>query len=207
MSVPSLRAPFCLVSSPLMSDPFFANTVILVAEYSEFGALGFIINRPKPVALKSLVKNSPVEVPDNLPTWYGGPVGLDSGIVLANQRIAALPPSIASIPSELISVSSDDQAVQQLVDFSAEIQAQLQQSANQPGSDFNNFYAYRFVVGYAGWGPGQLEDEIKRGTWLLGPMNEKLLFSTPWDTIWTEALNVIGLTQHSYSGTTQSLPI
>jgi putative transcriptional regulator len=208
MSVLSLRAPFCLIASPTMNNSYFSQTVIVVAEYNRHGALGFIVNRPKAVPLKSLVHPVGVDVPDNIPTWFGGPVGLDSGIVLANQKIAQLPPNIANLPSEALALSADDSAIVKLIAFAEQLALRLQQPAEAASLHaIQNLYAFRFIVGYAGWGPGQLDEEIKQGTWLEAPVSERLVYSTPWENMWKVAIAEFGFQQQFFAQSGQSLPI
>ena len=65
----------------------------------------------------------------------------------------------------------------------------------------DRFAKFRFALGYSGWGPGQLEDELKQGDWLILPANQKLIFNTPDDIMWNTACKKLGINLNDFGGT------
>ena len=177
-----LATPSFLVALPQLQDPNFYKSVVLLIEHNKEGAMGFIINRPSQMPLRELVSVDDLEIPYSIPAWVGGPVSADNGLVLHNQDLD----DSGTTLSQDISLSSSDLALKNLVSVANQ---KMQPTLNQPGP----MYPYRFVVGYAGWGPGQLDEEIKLGAWIQVPMDSKILFDTPWQGIWDAALEGIGV--------------
>lgn len=135
-----------LVAGPLLIDPNFFRTVVLVCAHAEDGALGLVLNRPTDIA-----------VGDHLPGWVerlappsvvfaGGPVQPETAIGLGRHR-----------GPEPVGWTGVDGRVG-LVDLS-----------RAPGEVVGDIEALRVYSGYAGWGPGQLEDELLRNDWLVFP--------------------------------------
>ena len=77
-----LSVPWLLVAAPQLSDPNFARSVVLIVDHSERGAFGFILNRQVRTPLSQLVDLPGLAIKDEVPAWYGGPVGTDLGVVL-----------------------------------------------------------------------------------------------------------------------------
>jgi putative transcriptional regulator len=202
----SLSSPFVLVSSPMLEDDCFQQAVILIVEYNKHGAIGFILNKPKPIALNSVVKNTQFHIPDFIPTWFGGPVSLNSGIVLADQTLAKSSVEDATIVQNAVSLSSNNEAIQQLVNHAETFSQELQRLGHNAHNHIDTaLYPYRFVVGYSGWGPGQLEAEIRRGSWLEVTMDLELVFRTPWDQMWDRATQHMGVKASAFTTTAQPL--
>src|SRR5690606_7568032 len=145
-------------------DPNFQKSVILLVEHSSEGAMGFIINRPSPIPIRELIAAQEVRIPDHAPTWVGGPVGTDNGLVLHNQPEDA---SASAVLSDMFSITSSTQALQGLADHARAYElAQGEAFTTEAGPFGPCLYPYRFLVGYAGWGPHQLEEELRLRTWL-----------------------------------------
>jgi putative transcriptional regulator len=205
--VQHLKNPILLASAPQVRDPAFSETVILVVEYNKQGALGFIINQPKAVPLREVIQLGERKIAKFIPTWLGGPVGLDGGVVLADQSIAALPSSVVTFKHPDIALSSHDSAVTKLVDH-AEWMHEVVTSSKDSGQpvQVESLYPFRFLVGYAGWGPNQLDTEIRNGHWLEVPLEPRILFNTPWNQIWTHSISaVVGTNIAKFSPQPQSL--
>jgi len=139
-------------------------------------------------------------IPAQLPAWYGGPVASDRserGIILHNQTARAGDILI----SEGIALSSVEASLETLV---AEETRRLEalaamQSMNPTGAaatkvpGFDSLYPYRYLSGYAGWGPGQLDEEIQAGAWLELPLDRTLIFHTAWHHMWDRAIATLGI--------------
>lgn len=192
-SVHSLQmtAPYLLIATPLLLNPNFERTVVLIVEHTSGGALGFVINRPTTVSVKSILPHPNEQVPPQLPAWYGGPVKQSNGIIMHNDE----PTKGDTVLANGIVISSMEESLGRLIDH---------ESKRLHGVIPKNLHRYRFIVGYAGWGASQLDDEIRSGTWEQIPANADLLFQTPWGQIWDKALGALGASSGSLVGSTQT---
>ena len=164
-----------LIAMPGMEDPNFSSTVTLICEHNEEGALGIIINRPLDLNLGGLLEQLDLGSDDvsvnNAPVMAGGPVGVERGFVLHNSD--AEYENSLSISSEIrLTVSRD------IID----------DMAGGQGPDKS-----LVALGYAGWGAGQLEEEILANSWLNVPATTSLVFDTPFEERWSEAADSVGI--------------
>jgi putative transcriptional regulator len=196
-----VHAPCLLVAMPNMLDSNFSQAVILLAEHNPEGAIGFVLNRPSTVSLKAMISILDREVPEAIPAWYGGPVDTTTAIILHDQKPSQGDSEIA--PG--INLSTTGKVLDSLIDFGAEQLDRLQRKNNQVVDDssskessliFKN-HPFRFLVGYAGWGAHQLDDEIRSGAWLICPLDRKLVFDTPWAELWNECMGRVGVEKNS----------
>ena len=177
-----LCTPSLLVALPQLQDPNFHKAVILLVEHNNEGGMGFIINRPSQIPLCELVSVDEIDIPYHIPAWVGGPVGADNGLVLHNELLAD---EMGTSLTPDISLSSSDSALKNLVSCI--------QHHRRGKNHFGALYPYRFLVGYAGWGPRQLDEELKMGAWIQVSLDSRILFDTPWQGIWDAALEGIGV--------------
>ena len=165
-------APGLLLAMPQLPDPNFARSVVLMIEHSEEGSLGLVVNRPTDTPVAEVMK--PIGVswrdPEGL-VWLGGPVMPGSGWLL-HEPVSTAPNegTVDLVPG--LSLSNSPQ--------------QLRALAERPPGRL------RFLMGYAGWGGGQLEGELARGDWLLAEVSADFIFATPHDQMWTAALHQLG---------------
>lgn len=153
-----------LVAMPSMFDSNFDRTVIYICAHSSDGAMGFILNRPQPlsfsdllVQLKLIDSKAAIRLPSrarDMPVQSGGPVDTGRGFVLHSH----------DYHSESTLPVSDELCMTATVDI-------LRAISQDKGPD-----KAMMMLGYAGWGPGQLEAEIGRNGWLTCPANEDLVF-------------------------------
>ncbi len=165
-----------LLAAPRLGDANFEGSVVLLGVHDdEGGSIGWTVNGDD-LELASTIVRATGLAPEHarLPEGFerqatiGGPVSQESVWIL-HRRIAGetpLPGTIA-IGAE-IGVTSTPEALTMLVD-------------GRGPSDF------RLLVGYAGWGPGQLADELKKGVWLPTDADPALLFDAPTSTLWQRA--------------------
>lgn len=166
-----------LVASPGMDCPFFDHTVILLVEHSEDGALGFVINRPTETPVTSLIEG--LEIDDltrALPgaVWVGGPVAPDTGWVLFDPSSGETDDVEAVHLSERVAVSASRSFLERLA------------SGEGPQT-------YAVLLGYAGWGPEQLEEEIREGSWIPVDLDPQVVFDLDPDQRWLAALGTLGI--------------
>jgi putative transcriptional regulator len=165
-------APVLLLSMPQMTDPNFTRTVILLCDYTEEGAFGLVVNRQMSEPAWTMIKTEPpVRVDPDLRLWMGGPVDPQQTWVLMSDSHGPDEEQREICPGVLLSVSR---------------QLTMQLLQTPPSS------RARVVVGYAGWGPGQLDQELASAAWLTTQVDPSLIFNTPPDEMWETALRRLG---------------
>lgn len=156
-----------LIASENLSDPNFSQTVVLLLEYDESGAIGLIINRPTGVSLAALLSQvEDLKDRDEL-VFLGGPVGRTQLFLLV--RSASRPPHSEEIVDGVYASTS----LQTLREVIAEESAAA---------------AFQAYAGYAGWAPGQLDAELLRGDWLVAPADSETVFDKASESIWPELI-------------------
>ncbi len=191
--LPQLNLPWLLVATPQLLDPHFAKTVVLVIEHGPDGSMGFVINRPLPMNQRDANFQNRYDIPAHIPVWVGGPVGSHKGAVIHNQ--GADPTATTS--SGNLRISTSGEALEGLVHFIEADEEELRMEGS-------SLLPYRFVIGYAGWGPKQLDQELKGGAWIQRPFDAKLIFDTPWQEIWERAVEDLGVSPLEIAPTVQN---
>ena len=164
-----------LMAMPNMADPNFGGSVVFIAEHSPKGALGLVINRPMELNLQSLFERIDLRLEiaplADSPVLFGGPVQTDRGFVLHSPQGSW--GSTVTVGDEVALTSSKDV---------------LEAVAKGDGP-------LRLIVtlGYSGWGPGQLEDEIVRNSWLTVPADPAVIFDTPAEERLSRAFGLLGI--------------
>ena len=158
-----------LIAAPQLLDPNFRRTVVLIAEHSEEGAMGVILNRPSGMTVSDAAPDLEPIVGSDAPIFAGGPVQPTAGVVLAEVTDADEPVfgDIVLLPGLL----------------------ELQDVADGAGR-------LRVFAGYAGWGPGQLEDELAEEAWIIEPPTRDEIFTAEPDDLWAAVLRRKG---HRYA--------
>ena len=169
-----LRNQF-LIAMPALEDPNFSHTVTLLCEHNSEGAMGLIINRPTSLNLADLVTQLGMDLgePDmaNVPIYHGGPVQPEQGFVL-HTPLGEWDSTMEISPALGLTVSQDI----------------IEAIAHGIGPDH-----FLIALGYAGWGAGQLEEEIAANAWLNGPADNEVIFSTSVDERWQAATTTLGI--------------
>ena len=169
-------APTLLLAMPQLRDPNFARTVVLLCEYGPKGALGFVLNRPTELrAAEAVVLEPPLQGDSGLMLWTGGPVEPQRGFLLLGYD-----PDVED--SERVSDGFHLTA-------SAEVLRTLLECAP---SEIVGRRA-RLLLGYAGWGPRQLDQELTASAWLTAPPDPTLVFETPAEHMWEQAIRGLGV--------------
>lgn len=164
-------APVLLVSMPQMIDPNFSKTVVLLAEYTAQGAFGLVVNRRMDEPAMSIVTaDEPLDIHPKMHLYTGGPVEpTRAWILTANPALDI--EALEVIKGVYLSASPT-------------LVRKTLESAPDPG--------VRMVVGYAGWGAGQLDVELAQGAWLMAPVQPDLIFDTSADDMWAAAIRRMG---------------
>lgn len=170
-------APGLLVAAPLLSDPNFRRTVVLLVDHRPEGSLGFVINRPAQVRLPGMLDALGLQLPDvrppDAPVLVGGPVAPDTGWIVFDSSERNFGDEVVRV-SERLAVSASREL--------------LEHTVHGRGPD-----RMMLVLGYAGWGPAQLDAEIAQGAWIPVDLNEKIVLDTPYDERWASALHSLGI--------------
>jgi putative transcriptional regulator len=165
-------APLLLLSMPQMADPNFARTVVLLCDYTEEGAFGLVVNRPMAEPAWTVVKTEPpLRVDPDLKLWIGGPVDPQQTWVLMAEAQGPDEEQREVAPGVLLSVSHA-------------LTLQLLQAPPSTRA--------RVIVGYSGWGPGQLDKEIAASAWLVTEVDPALIFGVPAEQMWETAIRRLG---------------
>jgi len=152
-----------LVASPALLDPNFRRTVVLVTEHNDEGAAGLVLNRPSPTTVLEVVPQLEPLVDDGEQVWVGGPVQPNAVLVLGEF------------------VDPDDAAVPLFGSLGFP-------SLEEPDAVVPVTTRRRVFAGYAGWGSGQLEDELAREDWILEPALADDAFTEAPDDLWSDVL-------------------
>ncbi len=163
-----------LIAMPAMADPNFSRTLTFVCEHNERGALGIVVNRPIEVTLGALLRQVEIPMAESplceQPVFYGGPVQFDHGFVLHRP----LGTWKSTLPVGDIGLTTSRDILEAMA------------SGRGPREQL-------VALGYAGWAPGQLEDEIQRNGWLTVAANVDVIFDVPPEGRYEAAMKILGV--------------
>ena len=164
-----------LIAMPKLEDGNFTRSVTYMCEHDDRGSLGITINRPADVLLEEIFQQLDIACDNELinqqQVFIGGPVQQDRGFLLHSP--------VGNWDSSLR--VTDDIAVTTSKDI-------LEAIARGEGPE-----QVIIALGYAGWGPGQLEFEMSENAWLSCPANRQILFETPAEKRWEQAAMLLGI--------------
>lgn len=169
-----LAPPVLLIAMPQVLDPFFHMSVVLLVQHQAEGSQGFIVNRPTAVPVGDILEGLQI-------TWggdpkqaahFGGPVQPQLGTLIFRSDAAPSSPSQYEVsPGVVLTQNIHD----------------LQSLADHPPESL------RLLLGYAGWGEGQLMQEILRNDWMTAPVRHDLIFAADPAETWRRALESVGV--------------
>jgi putative transcriptional regulator len=166
-------APSLLLSMPQLADPNFNRTVVLLCKHSGEGAFGLVVNRPLITTGRIVVNLDPPVTPDHdLQVWIGGPVEPQRSWILIGDEPEGDDQGGMRVSDGLYLSTSPD-LLRRLLEPIPPQQARL-------------------MIGYSGWGPGQLEAELEQSAWLLSDVDRDLVFNTPPERMWEAAIRRLG---------------
>lgn len=163
-----------LVSTPQMPDPRFREQVIYLCSHNKEGAMGLVINNPNQfITMMDILHGANMPLPTHPlpPVYIGGPVEMEAGFILFSSEYTARHQLEVSTR---VSLSRDASLLEDIA----------------RGRGPKNFL---FLLGYAGWGPGQLEVELTANGWLTVPGDFDVLFNTPDEFKWRLAASRFGI--------------
>ncbi|RTZ79790.1 MAG: YqgE/AlgH family protein [Gammaproteobacteria bacterium] len=175
MSETSCLKDHFLIALPNLQDPNFSRSVTYICEHTDDGTMGIVINRPSALELPDILQHMDIEETDRTPrdltVFVGGPVQEDRGFLLHSP--------VKRWKSTL--VITDEIAITTSQDI-------LQAIAKGEGPE-----EVLIALGYAGWGPGQLEQELQQDSWLVAPASKEIIFHTPVEKRWEAAAALTGV--------------
>ena len=160
---------------PNMADPNFSQSLTYLCEHNEEGAMGIVVNRPMELTLGEVFSHLKImdydEDYDDVAVMNGGPVQTERGFVLHN----------SSYPWDASSEVENGIHLATSQDILAAI------AHNRGPKD------HLVALGYAGWGPGQLDEEMSHNAWLSVPADPNIIFHTPQEQRWQAAADLLGV--------------
>jgi putative transcriptional regulator len=153
-----------LVAGPTLLDPNFHRTVVLICEHDDNGAMGLVLNRPSPIPADQAIPEIADALPPDETLWVGGPVQTTSVVVLADFHAAE---------RNAMLVHGDVGIVLPETDLE-ELPAGVRRA--------------RAFLGYAGWGPGQLDGELDRDDWIVASFAPGDAFTDDPHGLWSRVL-------------------
>lgn len=162
--------PALLLSMPQLQDPNFAKTVVLLCEYNPDGAFGVVLNRPTDMSAISMVRlDPPVTDGNDMPLYIGGPVEPQRGWILLGDE----PDTEFKTIRDGLYLSTSPTLLRHVLETRPAPRA-------------------RVLAGYAGWGPGQLDEELAQSAWLMSDIELDLIFDVSASAMWETAIRRLG---------------
>jgi putative transcriptional regulator len=175
MSDPGYLTNQLLIAMPTLGDPNFAQTVALICDHNEHGALALILNKPLPMRMGEIFEQLDIGIQEGplslRPVLRGGPMQTDRGFVIH--------PAGGDWDSTL-EVSDSIH-----VTTSRDILAAIARGEGPQEA--------LVALGYAGWDGGQLEEEIRANAWLNAPVESGIVFDLPFESRWAAAARLLGV--------------
>ena len=171
-----------LIAMPTLADPNFSRSLTLICEHNPDGALGVIVNRPMEVSLGELLAHMDIHSPDqrvnHVQVYSGGPVQVDRGFIL-HEPVGSWESTLAVGASLGLTTSRD------II------------SAIAAGQGPRRCIV---ALGYAGWGAGQLEQEMAENAWLTTPADASIIFEQAPEHRWQAAAGKLGIDLNLLAG-------
>jgi putative transcriptional regulator len=171
-----------LIAMPAMADPNFSRSVTLLCQHNEEGAIGIMINRQSGFTLGEILLqlniNCDNQEVSSIMVLEGGPVSPDHGFVL-HTPVEGFDSSIRINDDIMVTTSRD-------------VLTAIAAGKGPP--------QFLVALGYAGWGNGQLESEMRQNAWLSTPADKAILFESPLQTRWEKAVGKLGININDLHG-------
>ena len=161
-----------LIANPVLPDPNFSRTVILLCNHNDQGSFGLVINRSTQLKAPDLFSSIDILKSYNAKIYIGGPV--------SQSMVFYLYRSSRNV------IDLDEICSGVYLGSNLETLESLYLDIGNPGENI------RFYLGYSGWSGGQLDGEMEQNSWLVQNANEKLVFLDSEELIWLKAVNSLG---------------
>lgn len=209
MSDPStLETPLLLLAMPQVQDPFFHKSVVLLVHFEEGqGSLGFIVNRPLELTIAEILEDLEIswQGDPEARAFFGGPVSSEMGTLVYRESDLFDGSGEESASADAASADAAESPDGDGANGAGANGSGRAGGANGSTMSFSQSVGdldlvahlepgdYRLFFGYAGWGEGQLEEEILRNDWLIAPAREDLIFCDDPETAWRQAVQSVGI--------------
>jgi putative transcriptional regulator len=160
-----------LVAAPSLRDPNFRQSVVLLCEHGPEGALGVVVNRPTAMSISEALPHVPILEGSSHVLYAGGPVQTNQVMLL--YRGDQLPENAHHV-FDGVCLGGDMGMVERIL------------------TGAGTKEAFRAYLGYSGWGPGQLESEMKTGSWITLPADPNVVFEKDPARVWSHILLTLG---------------
>lgn len=164
-----------LIAMPALDDPNFFHSVTFICEHNDEGAMGLVINRPTSISVGEVMSQLGLEWPEaavaDQIVFQGGPVETERGFVI-HQPVGDWDATI---------------------DVNGEFGVSSSRDILEDISEGRGPEQLLVTLGYAGWGPGQLEQEMAENAWLTVPADASILFNTDTEKRWEAAAQAVGV--------------
>jgi putative transcriptional regulator len=170
-----------LIAMPAMTGGYFGDTIIYLCEHNDDGAMGLVVNRPSDLSLIELLSQLNVDagtVSPDIPVMDGGPVARDRGFIL----------------------HSDDKRFEASLDLGNGTMLTAAREVLEAIAAGEGPQDHLVALGYAGWGGGQLEEELKENAWLTCPSSLDVVFKVPFEERVRKAAAALGIDFRLMSG-------
>ncbi len=167
--------PSFLIAMPQLVDPNFRRAVVLVIHHDEGGTFGVVLNRATDITAPTLCSTLEIDWRGD-PRWvidWGGPVGPQTGWVLFDA-------------TDSPDLDDDVKEIRPGLCFAGSLDVLRRVASDPPGK-------VRLLLGYAGWGPGQLENELSEGAWITAPVTEEVVFEIEFSEMWEHVVRSLGI--------------
>ncbi len=158
-----------LLAEPLMQDPYFSRSVILIVDNNETGAFGLILNNPTDFSIQDL---DPTLVNAKTTIYWGGPV--EEGSLFFIHTLGNLIPDSHAVANGIY-CGGNWEIIKEMID-----------------DNILNEQNFRLFLGYSGWTEKQLDDEINRKSWVVSQIDSKMIFETPSKELWNASVTKLG---------------
>ena len=163
---------YFLIANPVLPDPNFSRTVVLLCNHDEHGSFGLVINRPAPISAKEVFEGMGVSGSPTGKLFIGGPVSPSQVFYLCQSKMPL--PELDAISDGVY------------MGMSWELLDNLMMRIEDPKNNI------RFYMGYSGWGAGQLAGEMDRLSWLTCEAQSEFIFQENEESIWAYAVKSMG---------------
>ena len=167
-----------LVAAPSLRDPNFRQSVVLLCEHGPEGALGVVVNRPTAMSISEALPQVPIIEGEGHVLYAGGPVQTNQVMLL--YRGEQLPENSHHV-FDGVCLGGDIGVVERIL------------------TGAGTKESFRAYLGYSGWGPGQLESEMKTGSWITLPADPTLVFEKDPARVWGDILLSLGDAYRPYA--------
>lgn len=167
---------YFLIAMPTAEPHAFHHAVIYICEHSGEGAIGIIVNQPTTMQLGEVFQQMDIPCADThinpQPVLVGGPLDQDRGFIFHKP---------------------EEHQWRSTINFSSEIAITTSRDILESIAENKGPTQFVLSLGYAGWAPGQLEDEIKDNLWLTVKANQAIVFDIPFEARWQKAVALLGI--------------